>query len=71
MILIIKFSCYAIDKFVSFSVLNQTGNFRVIIRELLGLKTSFLNNILNSEAIICYVKGIYKHFVKLFKWTDG
>lgn len=70
MVLIIKFSCYAIDKFVSFSVFNRTDNFDVIIRKLLGLKTSFLNNILNSEAIICYVKDIYKHFVKLFKRTN-
>ena len=70
MILIVKLSCYAIDKFVPFSVFNPADNFDAIIRELLGLKTSLFNNTLNSEAIICYVKDIYKNLMKLFKGTD-
>ena len=69
MVLIVKFSCYAIDKVVWFSVFNTNDNFDLIIRGLLGLRTSFLNNILNSKAIICYVKDICKKFVKLLKGT--
>ena len=69
MVLTVKFSCYAIGKVVCFSVFNTNGNFDLIIRELLGLRTSVLNNILNSKAIICYVKDICKKSVKLLKGT--